>query len=140
MYIHIFTEIVLILCFSVQSISWESTNFPLWSFIEVKFIMNIVVRSFWSLFSKTINDCHLFWDILFRLSISGRSSKSEVWSWRFFAFPHLSKGRVDLGIWKFDEILIGVCFLFVFFRWFWVSHFDDINNVTLNSNKVTGNL
>ena len=130
-YINIFSEIMFVLCLCVKGIPWECTYFPLWSFVIVEFIVNIVVGSFGSLFSKAINNSHLFRNIFFRFCISGGCSESIMGSWWFFAFPHLSKSWVYFSIGEFDKILIGICFLLFFFRWFVISHFDDINNVTL---------
>jgi len=84
-YIDIFTEVVLVLGFSIESVSWICSHFPLRPFGIVEFISDIVVRALGSLFSITIYNCHFFRYKLLGLSISRGCSKWKLWGRWFFA-------------------------------------------------------
>ena len=127
-YIDVFAEIVLVLGLSIQCVSGICSYFPFWPLVIVEFIGDVVVGSFRSLFSITIYNCHFFRYKLLGLCFSCGCSKWKVRGRWFFALVHVTKGRVDLGIGEFDEILIGVYFLFfLLFLWrFRVSHLLSI--------------
>jgi hypothetical protein len=75
MYIDVFSEIVFIFRFGIESISLLGTDFPCGIFNVAKLISWNVIGAFGSLFSVAINKGHLFGNKLFGLSISSRSSK-----------------------------------------------------------------
>lgn len=115
---------MLILGLSVQSVSGICTYFPLWPFWIVKFVSDVVVGSLWSLFTVAVYNCHLFRYKLLGLCVTSGCSEWEMRSRWLFALVHVAKGWVDLSVREFDEILVGVYFLFfLLFLWrFGVCH------------------
>ena len=129
LYINIFSKIMLIFCFSIQSISRLSTYFILWSFRIWIFICYIIVRPLRGRFTcinlwitKTINPSHLFWLKFFRFSISARCSKRIFCCTRFGRLFDISESRIYIHIWKFNEILISVNFFLLIGTFFLLSH------------------
>lgn len=106
---------MLILCFSIKSISRLGSYFPLRIFSIAELISWNIVGTLWCLFTVTINKGHLFGDKLFRLSLSCRSSKWEFRCCRFSRVFNLSKCRINLCIREFDKILISID-LFLLFK------------------------
>ena len=101
--------------FCVEGVSGVSAHLPFGSFAVRKLISHIIVRSFRSLFSVTIDYCHFFRNKFLWLCITSGCSKGKLRSCALFAFLHLAKAGVDLGVRKFDEILVCVdLFLFLF--------------------------
>ncbi len=105
---------MLILSFSIEGISWFSTNLPLRIFIVIKLISGYIIGAFGSLFTKTINNSHLFINKFFRLSLSCRSSKRKFRCRWFLTIFNITKSRINLSIRKFNKILISIYFFLLF--------------------------
>ena len=127
-YIYVFAEVMLVFGFSIHSISRICAHFPFWSLRIIEFVGDVVVGPLRSLFAVAVYNRHFLSYKLFWLGISSGRSKWELRSRWFFTLVHAAKGRVDLSIREFDEILISVYFLF-FLLFLWrlgVSHLLNI--------------
>jgi hypothetical protein len=121
-YIDIFTVIVFILRLGIEGISWISAYFPLLSLMICKFISDVVVGSFCCFWTKTIDNGHLVIYKLLRLCCSCWSTKWKLRRSRLFTFLHFTETRIDLGIRKFDKILVVIDFFHLLFLWLYLCH------------------
>ena len=91
--------------------------------------MYIVVRTLGCLFAcmisnstKTIYVCSFFICKLFGSCISSRSSKRKLRSTWLNGLLDFSESRVDIEVGELDEILISICFLFLFVGFLFFCH------------------